>query len=52
MKSVEEHLKEVRELIRENKRLQEKYPNRKKELQLGLESLIELEKEMMEALND
>lgn len=44
-------IQEIDELIEENKRLQEKYPNYARGLQLGLESLKELRKEMQEALN-
>lgn len=50
MKSIEEQLKEVQILIHENKKLQLKYPEHKKSLKIGLESLYELEKEMKEAL--
>ncbi len=44
-------LDNVKNLIQENLDLQEKYPERKQELQLGLKSLRDLESEMMEALN-
>lgn len=44
-------LEEVKKLIIENLNLQEKYPDRKRGLKLGLESLKELESEMMNALN-
>ena len=49
-KSIKQELEEVQSLILENQYLQEKYPERKLELELGLESLKELEKEMFEAL--
>ena len=49
-KSIKQELEEVQSLILENLHLQEKYPERKLELELGLESLRELESEMFEAL--
>ena len=49
-KSIKHELDEVQGLILENLYLQEKYPNKKFELELGLESLKELEAEMFEAL--
>ena len=49
-KSIKQELDEVQSLILENLYLQEKYPDKKLELELGLESLRELEKEMFEAL--
>ena len=49
-KTIANHLKEVQELIQENQRLQEKYPHNKKGLEIGLQSLRELEKEMTQAL--
>lgn len=49
-KTIANELKEVQELIRENQRLQEKYPHNKKGLEIGLQSLRELEKEMTQAL--
>ena len=49
-KTVEQHLKEVEKLIVKNKKLQKKYPNHTKDLQVGLESLEELRKEMLDAL--
>ncbi len=49
-KSIKQELEEVQSLILENQYLQEKYPERKLELELGLQSLRELETEMFEAL--
>ena len=49
-KTIANELKEVQELIRENQRLQEKYHHNKKGLEIGLQSLRELEKEMTQAL--
>ena len=49
-KTIANHLKEVQELIQENQKLQEKYPHNKKGLEIGLQSLRELEKEMTQAL--
>lgn len=49
-KSIKQEFEEVQSLILENQLLQEKYPNRKMELELGLNSLKELESEMFEAL--
>ena len=49
-KTIAKELKEVQELIRETQRLQEKYPHNKKGLEIGLQSLRELEKEMTQAL--
>lgn len=49
-KSIKQELEEVQRLILENYYLQEKYPERKLELELGLTSLRELESEMFEAL--
>ena len=49
-KTIAKELKEVQELIQENQKLQEKYPNHKKGLEIGLQSLMELEKEMTQAL--
>lgn len=50
--NIEQDLKEVNELIEENKRLQEKYPEKKFELEVGLMSLMELRKEMEQALEN
>lgn len=50
MKTIEEQLEGVNQLIEENKRLQKKYPNRAKELEIGLQSLMELRKEMQSAI--
>lgn len=50
-KDLRKIIQETDELIEENERLQEKYPNYAMGLQLGLESLKELRKEMQEALN-
>ena len=49
-KSIKEELMEVQQLILENYFLQDKYPEKKLELELGLNSLKELESEMFEAL--
>lgn len=49
-KSIKQELEEVQSLILENQYLQEKYPERKLELELGLQSLRELEREMFGAL--
>lgn len=49
-KPIKQQLEDVQSLILENLYLQEKYPNKKLELELGLESLRELESEMFEAL--
>ena len=49
-KSIKQELKEVQRLILENQYLQEKYPERKFGLELGLQSLRDLESEMFEAL--
>lgn len=50
-KSIKQELMEVQQLILENQYLQEKYPEKKLELDLGLNSLKELEYELSEALN-
>lgn len=49
-KSIKQELEEVQSLILENLYLQEKYPERKRGLELSLNSLRELETEMFEAL--
>lgn len=49
-KTVKDHLKEVEELIKQNKELQKRYPDHAEGLQVGLESLEELRKEMLDAL--
>lgn len=49
-KTIAKELKEVQELIQENQRLQEKYPHNKKGLEIGLQSLMEIEKEMTQAV--
>ena len=49
-KSIKQELEEVQRLILENQFLQEKYPERKFGLELGLQSLKDLESEMFEAL--
>ena len=49
-KSIKQELEEVQSLILENLYLQEKYPERKRGLQLSLNSLRQLETEMFEAL--
>ena len=49
-KSIEEQLKEVEYLIKENKYLQKKYPDHTNGLEIGLQSLEELRKEMLDAL--
>lgn len=46
-KSIEEHLKEVEYLIEQNKYLQKKYPDHANSLKIGLQSLEELQKEMI-----
>ena len=48
--TIKHELEEVRGLILENEYLQSKYPNKKRELELGLKSLKQLEKEMFESL--
>lgn len=49
-KPIKQQLEDVQNLILENLYLQDKYPNKKLELELGLQSLRELESEMFEAL--
>lgn len=49
-KTIAKQLKEVQELIQETQRLQEKYPHNKKGLEIGLQSLMEIEKEMTQAV--
>lgn len=49
-KTIAKELKEVQELIQENQRLQEKYPHHKKGLEISLQSLMEIEKEMTQAV--
>lgn len=49
-KSIEQELMEVQQLILENKYLQDNFPEKKLELELGLNSLKELESEIFEAL--
>lgn len=49
-KSIKQNLEEVQRLILENQYLQEKYPERKFGLELGLQSLKDLESEIYEAL--
>ncbi|WP_296883488.1 hypothetical protein [uncultured Methanobrevibacter sp.] len=49
-KSVKQELMDVQQLILENQYLQEKYPEKKLELELGLKSLKDLESEMFDAL--
>ena len=49
-KSVKQELMDVQQLILENQYLQEKYPKKKLELELGLKSLKDLESEMFDAL--
>lgn len=49
-KSIKQELMEVQQLILENQYLQDKYPEKKLELELGLNSLKELESEIFEAL--
>lgn len=49
-KSIKQELEETQSLILENLYLQEKYPEKKFELELGLQSLRDLETEMFEAL--
>lgn len=49
-KSIKQELEEVQSLILENLYLQEKYPERKRGLELSLNSLRQLETEMFEAL--
>ena len=48
--NLEQDLKEVNELIEENKRLQLKYPKYRFGLEVGLMSLLELRKEMEQAV--
>ena len=49
-KSIKQELEEVQSLILENLHLQDKYPERKRGLELSLQSLRNLESEMFEAL--
>lgn len=49
-KSIRQELMEVQNLILENQYLQDKYPEKAMELELGLRSLKQLESEMFEAL--
>ena len=49
-KSIKQELMEVQQLILENKYLQDNYPEKKLELELGLNSLKKLESEIFEAL--
>lgn len=49
-KSVKQELMDVQQLILENQYLQEKYPEKKLELELGLKSLKDLGSEMFDAL--
>ncbi len=49
-KSIRQELMEVQNLILENQYLQDKYPEKAIELELGLKSLKQLEEEMFEAL--
>ena len=49
-KSIKQELMEVQQLILENQYLQDKYPEKKLQLELGLNSLKELESEIFEAL--
>lgn len=49
-KSIKQELEEVQSLILENLYLQDKYPERKRGLELSLNSLRQLETEMFEAL--
>lgn len=49
-KSIKQELEEVQSLILENLYLQEKYPERKRGLELSLNSLRQLETEMFDAL--
>ena len=49
-KSIKQELMGVQQLILENQYLQDKYPEKKLELELGLNSLKELESEIFEAL--
>ena len=49
-KSIKQELEEVQSLILDNLYLQEKYPERKRGLELSLNSLRQLETEMFEAL--
>ena len=49
-KSIKQELEEVQSLILDNLYLQEKYPERKRGLELSLNSLKQLETEMFEAL--
>lgn len=50
METLEDMLKDITELIIENKELQEKYPDYKKELEISLCSLEEIQKEVVEAI--
>ena len=50
-KPIKQQLEDVQSLILENLYLQEKYPDKKLELELGLKSLKEFESEMFEILN-
>ena len=49
-KSIRQELMEVQNLILENQYLQEKYPEKARELDLSLKSLKQVETEMFEAL--
>ena len=49
-KSIKQELMEVQQLILENQYLQDKYPEKKLQLELGLNSFKELESEIFEAL--
>ena len=49
-KSIKQELMGVQQLILENQYLQDKYPEKKLELELGLNSLKDLESEIFEAL--
>lgn len=49
-KSIKQELMEVQQLILENQYLQDKYPEKKLELELGLNSLKKIESEIFEAL--
>lgn len=51
METLEDMLKDVTELIIENKNLQEKYPDYKWELKVSLNSLEEIQKEIVEAIH-
>ena len=50
MENLEDMLTDITELIIENKELQKKYPNYKKGLEISLESLEEIQKEVVEAI--